>query len=249
MRNIITPRFFGQQLRSGHWSTDGLVFFWRGIRAGNVVDESSYGNHGTIVGNPSWAGEGLDFDGAGDYAILSTPLSLSQFTLSITFEADDLTSRSLIGDHTDSNNYTLLTTTTQLRLRTDTTRMFTVPTMSVGVRYNNVYTRDTSNNIRCYLNAKESSTGAIFDSVTFSLTSIGKALDQAVDFDGRMFDVKIYNRALAAREILDLYRNRDLPIRQDNISLLAAGQAVVGANPKGPLTHPLYGPFAGPIAC
>ena len=36
----------------------------------------------------------------------------------------------------------------------------------------------------------------------------------------------------------------------DRIDDFGGGTIVAdGANPKGPLTHPIYGPFAGPIAC
>ena len=30
---LISAKMFGQQLNLGHWSTDGLVFFWRGIES------------------------------------------------------------------------------------------------------------------------------------------------------------------------------------------------------------------------
>ncbi len=71
MGNIVIPKMFGQMLNLGHWSTDGLVFYWRGIEAGNAVDESLYGNHGTITG-ATWVGDGLSFDGISDYVIMPT---------------------------------------------------------------------------------------------------------------------------------------------------------------------------------
>lgn len=52
-------------LNLGHWSTDGLVFLWRGIEAGNVVDESFGRSHGTITG-ATWVGNGLNFNDSGD---------------------------------------------------------------------------------------------------------------------------------------------------------------------------------------
>lgn len=61
-----TEPMFGQLLNFGHWSTDGLVFYWRGIRDKNVIDESLYRNHGTITG-ATWAGDRLSFDGSNDY--------------------------------------------------------------------------------------------------------------------------------------------------------------------------------------
>ena len=60
---FIPIKMFGQQ-PSGQYA-EGLVCIWRGIEAGNAVDESPYGNHGTITG-PTWQGGGLLFDGATD---------------------------------------------------------------------------------------------------------------------------------------------------------------------------------------
>ena len=66
--------------------------------------------------------------------------------------------------------------------------------------------------------------------------------------DGNINRVSIYERALCVGEIAELNDNPDLPIQQEPLVWL--GQAPVGGTtPKGPLGHPLYGPFAGPIAC
>ena len=43
------PSLFAQ-LRTGHWSTNGLVGYWPFVEAGNLVDFSPYGNHGVITG-------------------------------------------------------------------------------------------------------------------------------------------------------------------------------------------------------
>ena len=46
---FIPLKMFGQ-LPSGHFA-DGLVFYWRGIQAGDVVDESFSRLHGTFNGD------------------------------------------------------------------------------------------------------------------------------------------------------------------------------------------------------
>ncbi len=205
---------FGSQRTDPHWSTKGLVFYSQFKPAGKLIDESPYGNHGTITG-ATWTGDGLDFDGTGDFILFANSMSLTEFTFVIRFNADDLTARSLIGDHTDNDNYAFLLNATTVRLRTTTTYNFTVPTMLTGTWYTICYTRDSTNRIRCYLDAVESSTGLIVNAVPFSLTAIGDATAGAEDFDGRMSDVKIYNRALSASEIQALYINPDLPMKQD----------------------------------
>ena len=78
MGNIITPKMFGQQLNLGHWPTDRLIGFWRFIEAGNLVDESFFGNHGTITG-ATWEGDSLSFNGSSDYVDVG---SLGSFGLS-----------------------------------------------------------------------------------------------------------------------------------------------------------------------
>ncbi len=55
---FIPIKMFGQQ-PSGPFA-EGLVFYFRGIEAGEAVDESFNRNHGTILGT-TWMGGGLDF--------------------------------------------------------------------------------------------------------------------------------------------------------------------------------------------
>lgn len=67
--------------------------------------------------------------------------------------------------------------------------------------------------------------------------------------DGGIGHVLIYNRVLSSTEIQQLYLNPFIMFDRDDIELWAAATqgAAVGANPKGPLGHPLYGALAGPI--
>ena len=70
-------KMFGQQLSLGHRSTKGLVFYWRGIQAGEVVDESFYRNHGTITG-AMWVGEGLIFNGSSSKVVTTNVIPIGQ---------------------------------------------------------------------------------------------------------------------------------------------------------------------------
>ncbi len=211
---------FGQQLNLGHWATDSLVFYWRGIEAGNVVDESFNRNHGTITG-ATWQGEGLFFDGLGDLFTPANSFSLTQFTFIVRFKTNDISATTLAGDSSDDINYMMILNSTTLRFRADIVRNFTIPALSVDEWHTAAYTRDAGNNLRVYWDGIESSTGAISDSVAFSLTTIGKGTTASgEDFDGTMSDVKIYNRALSESEILDLYINPNLPMQQEPIWLM-----------------------------
>lgn len=77
MSNILLPKRFGEPLNLGDWPTDGLVLLWRAIEADNAVDESFYRNHGTITG-ATWMGEFLRFDGVGDWVIMPRKTLLEQ---------------------------------------------------------------------------------------------------------------------------------------------------------------------------
>ncbi len=72
---FIPVKMFGQQ-PSGPFA-DGLVFYFRGIEAGNVVDESLYKNHGTLIATAHFVGEGVDFDGNSDYIDFGDPDALT----------------------------------------------------------------------------------------------------------------------------------------------------------------------------
>ncbi len=81
------------------------------------------------------------------------------------------------------------------------------------------------------------------------VTFIGNNNGMANSFNGLIDIPMIYNRALSAGEIALLYQYPFWMFKDPAEMILAsAGQVAVGANPKGPLGHPLYGALAGPIS-
>ena len=53
---------------------------------------------------------------------------------------------------------------------------------------------------------------------------------------------------MAANQWIFRPPTRPIPVKVLQVRLLAIGTgAATGTTPKGPLGHPLYGPFAGPI--
>ncbi|KKN00099.1 hypothetical protein LCGC14_1141230 [marine sediment metagenome] len=260
---------FGQQLNLGHWSTDGLIFYWRGIEAGNVVDESFYRNHGTITG-ATWEGNGLLFDGNEDFVDLGTSFLPGLFTVSIEmiFTPSSSGSIMLAEDGTTSN------LNAHLLLVEDNIVKFLIhngtldignggTTIVPGTTYHVVGTWRAGEYPKVYIN------GIIDTASTTGSTPTGGALQSAntnlaiggrpantntpitsvtFDYAGTISTVRYYNRVLSASEIAALNINPDLPMQQEPLVWL--GQAPVGGTtPKGPLGHPLYGPLAGPIAC
>ncbi len=70
-----------------------------------------------------------------------------------------------------------------------------------------------------------------------------------IPFDGDISYVAGWNRPLSNGEVIQLSRDPFGPFRmdaQDELQLLGVA-AAGGANPHGPLGHPLWGPLAGPV--
>ena len=96
------PNLFAQ-LRTGHWSTNGLVGYYPFTRAGNLVDFSPNGNHGVITG-ATWSGEGLGFDG-NDYVTIPHNPSLNvTIPYSISVTVSQTTDNNLVIFEKNGNN-------------------------------------------------------------------------------------------------------------------------------------------------
>ncbi len=233
MPNIITSRFFGQQLRSGHWSTEGLVFYWRGIPAGNVVDESFYGNDGTITG-ATWVGDGLDFAVASGNDVIIPNFSFPNDTgdLTLIFDVNPRT------DGEADNGYWIMATDFAMYLlwningleinRTDTGdngRWRTGNDLGlIGSRNTLVITHTGTALPRIYINGIFEETlpeiltpTGTADTIHNTTMMLGSNPGNSRDWDGTMYRVSVYNRVLSASEILDLEINPDLPMQEDPV--------------------------------
>lgn len=221
MRNVITPRFFGQQLRSGHWSTEGLIFYWRGIPAGNIVDESPNGNHGTITGNPTWVGDGLTFT-FGDFAMLSNDITFADgepWTAIFEFQkgpGGTINDGGIVGK-TD-NSYIWFQQGFIARYHEDGGTNFDFNDFTDWSFRQTVAIRVDAGFISIFQNGVFGSSKVNTASAT-TWNRIGIA--DTFRMVGSMYDIKIYNRALLQPEIQELSITPDLPIRQDNITLWA----------------------------
>ncbi len=240
---------FGQMLNLGHWPTDGLVFYWRGIEAGDVVDESFYGNHGTLINSPTWVGDGLHFTRASDQRvdIDSSPIvTAAPLTFVCWFKVDVLPS--VAGE-----SYYLLdigtisdTASLQLSIQTDNKVDFVATqagaaavssqdTISVNTWHMAVGVANSPTSRFVFLDGRKSAENTT-SKVPVALTrfSIG-ARKQAGTFDhyldGVIAITMIYNRALSDSEILDLLINPDLPMQQEPIWLLYSPAAPSGIVP------------------
>ena len=241
MRNVITPRFFGQQLRSGHWSTDGLAFYFRGIPAGNVVDESMYGNHGTITG-ADWVGDGLSFNGTTDFVSVGDKPQfegMAQLTVVAigTMDTAAAAFRAYCGKRfTGAESFSLGSDSSgrlEFAVENDSGVMKISHSGSDGItindgerrmvvgRYDGAFLNIFIDGVQLLKSsAITTQTGAVNDSEEeFAIGAIQNGGSTSRHFDGTIEYIAIYNRALSASEIFELTISPDLPIRQDNISL------------------------------
>ncbi len=207
------PSLFGMRINRGHLLGDPVGLWLMSERFGNkVFDLSGNRNDGTFVGTPTWVpgkfGTALDFDGSGDYFILANTITLTgEFTIGFWFNSDDLTTRTILGTYDSDEDYLFLTDVSHIQLVLGSSgKNFAVPNMSTGTWYFVVFTRDSGNDIRCYFNGVESSTGVLNSAISFSINAIGKAHTGAFDYDGRLDLPFVYNRALSASEIAQVYR-------------------------------------------
>ncbi len=240
-----SEKMFGQMLNLGHWSTDGLVFLWRGIEAGNAVDESFGGNHGTITG-ATWAGDGLDFAAASD-----NDVTISNFRF-----PDDNGDLTLIFDITprttgeNSSAYWMLPTdfafylhwnneglTWNRNYTGDNGRWRTANDLGlIGSRNTVVLTHSGTDLPRVYINGVFvialpeilAPTGTA-DTINNKDMLIGTNTTRTRDWDGVMHGISVYNHVLSVTEIMQLSINPDLPMEQPPIWLLFSPAPDIGS--------------------
>ena len=248
---------FGSLRNDGHWSVKGLVGYWSFMPAGKLIDLSPNKNDGILTGTTTWVNKGLALPGgAGNYVNCGNSPSFlmpdnctmiakwtpaANGTLSyILGQSDNYRFYALDSSNDYSARYggaTLNTNVPWVAGRTDVVAF---------VAYSNA-----NPTIELYVDAVLQETIGDSDVATVNAGTAYIGVDPrdaaGGELNGTIEYVLFYNRALSASEILQLYRNPNLPTEQ--YPAWWGKAAAVGTTPKGPLTHPLYGPFAGPIAC
>ena len=212
----------------------GLVAHWKlDEGTGNVASDSAGSNHGTVVDATWTTGQingALSFDDYGDYVDLGIdPFStLGQGTISAWVRAAEFAGSTIFNakEGTDTVDYFyfwLLNGKLGLRCRVGATYPLTatgVTALQNNTWYHVVYTTDSSGNV-FYINGSpetmtydsgSSSSNVFFDDVPSSqLTTIGASRNyngqNVTSFDGKIDDVRIYDKALSATEVQQLYQD------------------------------------------
>src|SRR6185503_16695191 len=210
---------------------DGLVGYWKldAATASGVMDHSGYGGQGTITGAPvtstdtrglNFANSGsIDFDGAGGQYVRITHASQFNFTNKITVAAwvkldttetfarwvtkgsDPLTFPFLLGQSTTAAGVPRFRVITSVGVTSEGTAA-----LKTGVWYHLAGTYDGSN-VRLYVDGiqidSDAQTGNLATNTTDGVTIACDSDCTGADApDGKIDDVRIYNRALSAAEVL-----------------------------------------------
>lgn len=191
----------------GHWSFDTDTMGTTSAR-----DSSTSGNTGWLINGPVKTGgvldEALDFDGANDYATTSSSVSLAG-SRTISFWLNPKSSgagtwRAIVGSGVNDD---------AIFLENDNTLSFSLKVIPTNQWTHAVYTWDGATT-KVYLNDSfDASTATQFFSI---FNTIGTdSYDLLETFEGALDDVRIYNRALSAEEIQNLYLATNITVSKN----------------------------------
>lgn len=230
---------------------DGLVGAWMpslGVTGGTLRDVSGNGNHGTLYNMDAptdWVatskGLALDFDGFDDYVDCGRPsMGVGKLTVNawIKLNAGNIFQH-LVDSSSNSWHLALLNNnkpyfyngatlhTLTETLSTNTWYMITgVQGSTLDLHVNGVLSQSISSNVN----------------LTTNNIHIGRWQNGGRNFNGRMANISIYNRALSPTEIKQLYVDSLAPFRKKQRVSVAVPGAVTPTtayHPLRSLAHPL----------
>ena len=171
-----------------------------------------------------FSGKALDFDGVNDFAnVVYSDTIGSVWTWSSIIEADALSGyQAIFGGTFGANNGLIVLKNNQLNIYTNTDNLFSY-ILETGKKYH-VALSQSGSSVSAFIN------GVLVDSVSLSVTLeagggsyyIGRNPYSAIEFfNGKMSGVKLFNTALTAAQVADLYNNPEkvVPTGVDNTAL------------------------------
>ncbi|MFQ6029134.1 MAG: LamG-like jellyroll fold domain-containing protein, partial [Dehalococcoidia bacterium] len=208
----------------GHWKFDE-------VSGSNANDSSGNDNHGSLFGNPTWfapgqVGGALDFDGSGDGVLVNGSESINNmdaFTVSLWFYADTVGQKRQ-GRIIDKNQaFEARFSAYDSRIYFDAERWsgndgkwrFKLGNSLLGSWHHLVLTYDyssTNNDPVLYVDGVQASPPEELKAPSGTPASdtgvlaIGNRASGNRSFDGRLDDVKLFNRALVPAEVTSLYQ-------------------------------------------
>ncbi len=203
------------------WSPQarGLFFWWPtiGLAGGPTITDKIGTNNGTLNSGALWSNisgiPAIDLDGSStaDIALGQTVSALSSSspgTVSIWFNPDVFLTRALLGGSAAENYFFWKFVSGPpfiFRVANPTDRIdYVIPEPIVGAWHLVTVTRDGTNQ-RLFWNGIESTSGVLTTDDTTNIDFIGRYSGTGEDFNGRVRDIRIYNRALSAADAYQLY--------------------------------------------
>lgn len=205
----------------------GLVGWWR--MNGNVKDSTPYANNGVNSGaTPTIDRKGLangaySFNGTSNY-VTAAPVSLAKFTVGAWIKPNGLQtdSASVVSDtYPTKVNYAIFFNPGSLQVHGGIYLggwYYTpIATLADGVWAHIVFTYD-GNTMTLYVNGNTIGTTAYVASPSSSGTAfnIGRRWDLPNYFNGSISDVRLYNRAISAAEVVALYGQYNPAVKADS---------------------------------
>ena len=230
----------------GYWTLDGKDTSWTSPTAGTAIDRSGNGNTGTITNmsistapTAGKIGQAFKFDGVDDYVSMSgNPVSLqtvTAFTLSAWIKAgSDVTDYRTIllrdNSATDRNYWFALDITTgKLVLRfsvAGVAKTFTSNAALNDNKWHYVTATYDGSFVNIYSDGVSVMTPAAQTGSTDNpavSTRIGYSPSAGRYFTGRIDEVRIYNRALSATDVMQLYKQGAAKFASSPVNSLTSG--------------------------
>jgi hypothetical protein len=169
-------------------------------------DLSGNGNNGTLTNGPTYSstsGGSIVFDGVDDYTQLNQTITLTgEFTLNLFILPTSTNTKILLGNN--GGDYLQINNSSALGLFSST-EFITLNGYSWDVSKPSMVTvtRNSSNVIQTYKNGDSSVTGSLTGD--FRIRQIGQRGNSSRFYQGSIYTIQIYNRALTAAEINQNY--------------------------------------------
>ena len=211
---------------------DGLVLAMT-FDNGSAFDDSGNGNDGVVGGATIGTGKygsGYDFDGDGDGDNIELPFTFSEtHTISMWIKAHSLTRGGLFSNYEPISGISTELNGAGGGIRYQIVRTVTDTDFSVsGVINQNqwhhiIFTTDSSLISKIYIDSdlKVTNSDGVGAYVPPSATPLrlGTLGGIALDFNGSIDEVMIYNRSLNSSEISDIYNNQKTIFENDNFEV------------------------------
>jgi len=220
--NAYAPQYGINDGLVGYWTFDGRNTPWTSDTVGMALDSSGNINTGTLTNMSKSISyirgkihQALDFDGTNDHIVIADSSSLTvalTFTISYWVKFDVLSTTNVIYNSGEQiNNWITQISTANKSTFSElgVADYASNTTLSNNVWYHITVVKngDGASNLTFYLNGVNDGTASVGSVSTPSGSkNIGSITAGAFQTNGKIDDMRVYNRALSAQEVKMLYR-------------------------------------------